>query len=104
MESLRTSSSPVTYYPAIPFFIGDNKEQGHLAGVRSGYKTKRQCRICLCESIRLNDFLNRAGHQLRNRHDVHSACMQKDKHRLLKDLSVVEDIDKVIVYYLLLIT
>lgn len=83
------------YYPAIPFFIGDNKEQGRIACIRSGYKTKRQCRICKCETSELNNYYTCALNQLRTLTEIEEACRSNLKKDLLKNMSVAEDIENV---------
>jgi hypothetical protein len=95
--SFKLPGCPVSdvFYPAIPFFIGDNKELNKLAGVRTGHLTKRQCRFCTCLSSDMNNF-----HMGVEPNRTNSAIIEmidsKHKKQLLKDISVAEDIDKVI--------
>jgi hypothetical protein len=96
--SMPNESANTVYYPAIPFFVGDNKELNHLAAVRSGGMTNRQCRICLKESAHMNEFRHlNDGEMLRRRSVVVEACNSGRVSRLqtLRDLSVSEDIGDV---------
>jgi hypothetical protein len=86
------------YYPAIPFFLGDNKELNHLAAVRTSRLTRRQCRICLTESVEMNEFPKFNVFTLRARSQAINACnmlTRAEKTKELKDLSISEDIENV---------
>lgn len=88
------SPEPDVFYPVIPFFIGDNKELNKLAGVRTGHFTKRQCRFCTCLSADMNNFYT--GLQTKRKtSDVVEMIHSRNRQQLLKDMSVVYDIDKV---------
>lgn len=84
-----------TYYPAIPFFIGDNKELCTLSGVRHGPKTKRQCRICKLENSGMHIFADPQEQAMRSRSQVVEAMQHLNHKELLKDLSVSASISSV---------